>query len=140
LTSGGRQIREWVDGDELLPRLLGPFEHGVEDVLALVCRPLFAARDRDVEQHRRRIVIGDRGNGAIIPAVGAADAIERRARGVAGAMRDQLGIMVERDDVGVGLAFFSASAYLGASGVPPEATVLRASLAISRAFISGISG
>ena len=141
-TAGRGKVGERVDGHELAPGLLGPFEHRMQDVLGLVRHRLAATPVGDVVQHRGRVVIGDRGGGPFVPAVDAADALQRLAYLVAGAERGQLGVVVERDNVGIGLSFFFSLGALDLrrERVPPAATVLRASLATSRALVSGTSG
>ena len=90
--AGRRKIGERIDGHELAAGLLGPFEHGVDDMLGLVRHRLLAALVRDVVQHGGRLVVGDRGHRPLVPAVDPPDAFQRHARLVPGAKRAQLGV------------------------------------------------
>ena len=76
--AGRGKIGERIDGHELAAGLLGPFEHRVQDVLGLVRHRLLAAPVRDVVQHGGGIVVGDRGDRPVVPAVDAPDALQRQ--------------------------------------------------------------
>ena len=74
---------------------------------------LLAAPVREVVQHGRRIVVGDRDHRPLVPAADAADALQRSVRLAPAAMRGQLGVEVEFDQLGVGLNFFLSLDVLG---------------------------
>jgi hypothetical protein len=57
-------------------------------------------------QHRGGVIVGDRDHRPVVPAVDAADALQRHTRLMAGAMRGQLGVVVEFFQLGIGLSFF----------------------------------
>jgi hypothetical protein len=61
-------------------------------------------------EHGGGIVVGDRGHQLVVPAVNAPDALQRQARLAPAAMRAQLGVVVEFDQLGVGLIFFCLGA------------------------------